>query len=71
MAQQLTSCSNGHFMAQNEIIPFEYGGDDYNNYPEEDLSQIYYEYDIGDIWKYLALCLIDKIEGEAWRDANT
>ena len=35
------------------------------------LQNIYYEYDIGDIWKYLALCLIDKIEGEAWRDANT
>ena len=68
MAQQLTSCSLGHFIGENEIIPFEYEGD---NYQEEYLSQIYYEYDIGDIWKYLAISLIDKIEGEAWRDANT
>ena len=66
MAQQLIGCSYGHFMPQNEIIPYE--GDYYR---EEDLSQIYYEYDIGDIWKYLVLSLIDKIEGEAWRDANT
>ena len=68
MAQQLTSCSLGHFIGENEVIPLEHEDD---NYQEEYLSQIYYEYDIGDIWKYLAISLIDKIEGEAWRDANT
>tara|TARA_B100001094_G_scaffold317491_1_gene359960 strand:+ start:523 stop:954 length:432 start_codon:yes stop_codon:yes gene_type:complete len=29
------------------------------------------QYDIGDVWTYLADALINKIEGEAWRDANT
>lgn len=71
MAQQLISCSHEDFMRLNEVIPLEYESPDCDNYREEDLSQIYYEYDIGDIWKYLVLSLIDKIEGEAWRDANT
>ena len=29
------------------------------------------QYDIGDVWTYLADVLIDKIQGEEWRDANT
>tara|TARA_B100000902_G_C27105243_1_gene810806 strand:- start:366 stop:749 length:384 start_codon:yes stop_codon:yes gene_type:complete len=29
------------------------------------------QYDIGDVWTYLADVLIDKIQGEEWRDRNT